>query len=337
VQVSYAGLIINPPDYSRAGKFRLSTANGFLYAIYQDASGTYRCLTYDIKRDAWCVDEYTPAVSVMYHPEQQASALLSVALYDEVIMGAADGHVFAQQDLMDDYNGQIACFVAAPEYSGGDIRAPKQWGDIFVDIIPAAVGGTGHIRVIAMSLGNDLLETAIPTSTVRQRVPLSVGGLLTSDFLGLILGWSDKFSTVAAPFQTRPTQIFAWQPSWIVQPAKMIALTTLGADMELEGYGHIRQILAAWISTTPITLTITVFDGQSPAPVTIPSSGGVYKKQYFPLSPNKGMLYSFAASSTAPFQLFLDDFEIHVGAWGRTGPYNILKNWGERPQAGAVV
>jgi hypothetical protein len=76
-------------------------------------------------------------------------------------------------------------------------------------------------------------------------------------------------------------------------------------------------------------LTIQTVDGQSPANITIPSSAGAYKKAYFPLTPNKGLLYSFTAKSTAPFQFFLDDWEIHCGQWGRTGPYTVAKKLGE--------
>lgn len=331
VAVTYAGNTAQPPDYSRAGSFRLTHSNGFLYAVYQDATGTYRTLIYDIKRAAWCIDTYTPAVSAMYHPEQQVGTLLtSTTRYDELLQATVDGRVAAQQELTNDLGGQITCVVACAEFNGGDDRAPKQWGDFFLDITPAAAAG---VQVTPMSLGAQAVAPAtIASSTARVRTPAGVGGIVVSDFLGMLLTWSEDFSV-----QSAATRLHLWQPSFTIQPARTISIATLGADFDLSGYGHIRQIAVAWISTTPITLTITVFDGQSPAAVIIPSSGGQYQKQLFPLSPNKGLLYNFQASSTAAFQLFLDDFVIYVGEWGRTGPYAIHKDWGDQPRSAAVI
>jgi hypothetical protein len=84
----------------------------------------------------------------------------------------------------------------------------------------------------------------------------------------------------------------------------------------------------AWVSTAPITLTIITVDGQDPQVLTIPSSGGVYNKAMFPVSANKGQLFTFQATSTAPFQIFEDDLEIHVGPWAREGPYQVFKSFG---------
>jgi hypothetical protein len=331
VAVSYAGTTIQPPDYSRSGTFRLSHANGFLYAIYQDATGTYRSLTYDIKRDSWVVDTYTPAVSAMSHPEQQAGTLLtSTSRYDEVLMGTVDGHVAAQRAQTNDLGGAIACVVACAEFDGGDARAPKQWGDFFVDLTPAASAG---VTVKPMSLGVQAVAPAtIASSAARIRTPASVGGLVVSDFMGLLLTWTDDYTV-----QSAPTQLHSWAPSFSIQPARTIGIAAWGADFELHGYGHLRQIAVAWVSTASITLTITTYDGQSPAPIIIPSSGGQYQKQLFPLSPNKGMLYQFQASSTQPFQFFLDDWDVFSGGWGRQGPYSVSKDWTDSSRARAVV
>jgi hypothetical protein len=329
--VTYAGVTIPPPDYSRAGTFRLTHANGFLYAIYQDSTGTYRTLVYDIKRDAWCLDVYSPVVSAMHHPEQQAGTLLtSTSRYDELLMATVDGRVATQQDLANDIGGQIPCKIACAEFDGGDARAPKQWGDYFVDLVPAASAG---IQATPMSLGAVAGGvTAIASSPLRSRVPVSMGGIIVSDFMGMLLTWSEDFTV-----QGVATQFHLWQPSFIIQPARTIGIASWGADFDLHGYGHIRQIAVAWVSTAPVTLTIGVYDGQPPLPIIIPSSGGAYQKQLFPLSPNKGMLYNFQASSAAPFQFFLDDWDVFSGAWSREGPYRVAKDWTDSPRSRAVV
>jgi hypothetical protein len=83
--------------------------------------------------------------------------------------------------------------------------------------------------------------------------------------------------------------------------------------------------------------TITATDGQSPAVVTLPSSGGAYKKQLFVLTANKGVLYNFQAASAAKFQLFLGDSEVRVGQWGREGGYKLSRNFGDKNVAEAVI
>jgi hypothetical protein len=334
--VTVAGVTIQPPAYKAAGTFRLTHSNGYLYAIYQDTVGTYHCLVYDIRRDAWSVDDYSPDVSCFYHVEQQAGTVLSSStLYPYLYSGNIAGQV-AEQSVNTDISGVIVCAVQTFEFDGGDQRAPKQWGDLFLDVVPYA--GTGStspppvaLTVTPVSQGAAIAPAStIPTSLARQRTPVAVG-LLVSDFLGLLLQWSDDNS--GGGF----TQLHAWQPSYAVQPARLIAFQTFGADLEMSGYGHMPYITLAWVSTTPITLTITVYDGLSPAVLTIPSSGGQYRKQLFRLTPNKGLLYNIAASSTAPFQIFLDDCEVVAGQWGREGPYAVFKDFGEKAVDSGVI
>lgn len=325
---TYNGVVVHAPDYSRTGTFRLAYKNSYLYATYQDSTGAYRTLVYDTRRSAWSVDTYSQAVNAFYAPEQQAGTLLSsTARYDELLMasvpssGGARASISAQQADTNDLGGAIACIVARNEYDGGDIRAPKQWGDGFLDLHPAAVAG---VSVTPMSLGVGVATpTVIPTAATRQRTPVSVGGIVVSDFLGVFLSWTDDFAS-----QTAPTRLYVWQPSSVVQPARTIAWTTFGSSFGLDDYFHIRSMEFAYVSTAPITLTITTYDGQSPQVVTLPSTGGAYQKTFFPLTANKGQLYRFAASSSATFQIFFDDSDFHLGAWGRTTPYAQVKNFG---------
>jgi hypothetical protein len=84
---------------------------------------------------------------------------------------------------------------------------------------------------------------------------------------------------------------------------------------------HIQRLSIAYVSTAPITVQVTSYDGQSPPAITLPSTGGAYQKTYFPLGANKGQLYRISMTSAAAFQVFSEDSEVYVGAWGRTGPY----------------
>jgi hypothetical protein len=334
-QVTYNGTIVQAPDYTRAPTFRLSYSNGYLYATYQDLGGTFRQLTLNLRTMAWVADVYPTQVSNIYHVEQQAesSAVLNpvTLVAGRAAIGGTQGAIFKQSDLTNDGTTPIACTLAVREFDGGDARAPKQWGDFFLDLLPAAVAG---VVATPMSLGAQVVApTTIPTGAARARLPVSMGGSpVVSDFMGLMLQWTDDFTT-----QTKPTQLFLWQPSYDIQPARTIGWLTFGTSFGLKGFMHIPQISIAWVSTAPITLTITTVDGQSPQVITIPSSGGVYQKALFRVSANKGQLYVFAASSSAPFQIFEDDIEILVGQWGRDGDYLIAKSFGGSASAQSPI
>jgi len=99
----------------------------------------------------------------------------------------------------------------------------------------------------------------------------------------------------------------------------------------------VRQLSLAYISTAPITITCTTYDGQDPLPITIPSSSGILAKALFPLSANKGQLYQWTAASSAPFQIFPEDSSFYVGEWGRQGPYLRPENFGGASVAPAVI
>lgn len=328
---TYNGKTLYAPDYSRAGTFRLTYANSYLYATYQDSTGTYRQLVLDTRRGSWSVDEYDTAVCCFYHPQQPAGTLLtSTTRYDELVMANMTGVVSTQKENRNDLSGPIDCTIATAEYDGGDLRAPKQWGDIFLDLIPAADAG---VIATPMSLGTSVAaSTTIAATTTRTRTPISVGGIVVSDFMGLLLTWTDDFD-----HQSQPTQIFTWNPSFDIQPASTIGWATFGTSFGQSGYMHIREVVVAYVSTAAITLTIVSYDGQSPVAITLPSTGGAYKKVVFPLTANKGQLYKFQATSTATFQIFEDDCEVRVGPWNRQSAYSIYKQLGGPNVASAPV
>lgn len=314
--VTYAtppvGRTIFPPDYTQAGSFRLTYGNYYLYATYKDTSGAYETLVYDTRRDAWCLDQYAVPVTAFCHPEQTADTLL---------MTDTSGQVLSQTPLMNDVATPIDALLATMEFDGGDTRAPKQWGDLYLDCIPAAPAG---LILNPTSYSNPITAPIpVPTGAARVQLPINLGGLVVASTFGIVIQWTDDYT--ANPFITR---LFVWQPSLTIQPAETIAWQTFGASFNMMGYGHIREIAFAYVSTAPITMTIASVDGQSPADVIIPSSAGKYNKLLLPLTANKGQLFNFKAISENPFQLFLDDCEIRIGQWSRQGPYDIQKTLG---------
>lgn len=328
--ITYGPYTFQPPDYSRAGTFRLAYANYYLYALYQDSTGTYHCLTLDTRRMAWSEDIYSPKVCAMFHPTQQAGTLLTnTERYDELLMGTVDGQVASQTDATNDLDGPIDAAIATFEYPGEDVRAPKQWGDYYMDVTPASPTG---ITMTPFSGGAAVAAPFNIPQSARVQTPVSVGGVIVSQFLGLLAQWTDNFGG-----GIQPTQLHLWQPSFAVQPARTLAFVTFGSSYGITGFMHIQQLAIAYVATAPVTITITSYDGQSPAAFTIPSTGGAYQKAIFQLTPNKGQLYRFAWSSAAQFQVFLDDCEIHVGEWGRSGPYMVRKDMGGIVDAAAAI
>jgi hypothetical protein len=432
--VTYGPITFYPPDYSKAGGFRLETAQGFLYATYQDSSGNYHTLVYDRKRKAWSLDDYgqgVQQVSTIFHPEQQEGTVITDgSTYPLLLYGTVFGVVASQTDLHNDLSSPIPSTVATGEYDGGDVRAGEQWGDLWLDSTPITA-----ITATPMAFGAQVsTPSTVGPQTTRLQTPISLGGALTSDFLGLMTQWTDNFGYHG---QTAATAVHIWQPSfipkpefindrstdwyslgdgdevapaawwqgfilhadtsnvvkglqvrdadsqavhsftpvvqhngeqskaysfntpfiahlvrleptdqtpwrmfdveWIGEPTPEQAETwqTQGMSFGFNGYSHIQRIVAAYASNTPITLTITSYDGQSPSPVTLPATGGVYQKTLFVLTANKGMLYFFKASSTAPFQLYLPDFEIQAGNWGRSDGYLNYKSLGG-PKGGSA-
>jgi hypothetical protein len=103
---------------------------------------------------------------------------------------------------------------------------------------------------------------------------------------------------------------------------------TQGTAHGLQGYMHLKQVSPCYASTQPITLTITSFDGQSPQPIVLPATGGAMQKIAFMCTANKGQVFFYKATSSAPFQLFLENWEIEVGGWQRQDNYLRYRNLG---------
>lgn len=115
-------------------------------------------------------------------------------------------------------------------------------------------------------------------------------------------------------FQATPEAVETWITQW----------TALGG----KGYQHIPRIEASYASAAPVTLAIQSYDGTSPQPIVLPVTGGQTRRVLLTLTLNKGQLYRFSATSSLPFQMFLDDFIIWRGQWGRNAQYESYRNLG---------
>lgn len=154
-----------------------------------------------------------------------------------------------------------------------------------------------------------LLQPAAITHSGRQILPYS----FSAPF---------KAHTVRdEPQDMVPWRNFGLEYIWEPTPESVQTWKTQWTAHGFNGYMHICRIDAAWESTAAVTLTILSFDGMSPAVLTLPSTGGTEQKLLLTLTPNKGQAYQYTATSTGAFRLFLNDWIVWVGPWGRQGPY----------------
>lgn len=319
---TYGGQTVHAPDYKYASMFRLCYRDNYLYADYRDSTGLPRTLVCDLRdrsNPAWCVDEYADPIGVHYGIEQQAGTLLSTAsTYNALVMGDDNGLVHVQRDLTNDNTVPIPAAVATFEFNGGDVRSDELYNDQFVDLIPAAVAG---VNATILEGGSSVQPVVIiSTSVSRQHTNVPIG--LELSYMGVLLDWIDDFST-----QSIATLLRSWQPMFQSVPVALNLWKNQGTTFGIPGYKHIYEILFAYKSTQPVTLTITVYDGTAPAVITLPSTAGAYRKTLFRPTANKGMLYFVTADCIdAEWQPYLSDCEFHVGGWNRAEPYTIVRD-----------
>lgn len=316
---SYAGYTIPAPDYAYASLFRLSCNNSFLYFDYRDSTGTARTLVCDYRdpeNPAWSYDAYADAITVHFGLAQPAGPLLSTATrYDLMVMGDNAGKIYTQEHNKNDGATAISPAIATFEYNGGDVRKVCLFDDIFLDFVP--VSGLQAAPVSAGATVAAYKSFTASSARVRSNVPASQ----ELPYLGVIVKWTDNFST-----QSAPTTLVSFQPRYQGTPISVFQWTTQFTAFGMQTYGHIRYLNFAYKSTDTVTLTITAYDGTSPAVIQLPTTGGVVKKVMVPVTYNKGLLYKFSGVSVALWQPYLSESEIFVGEWGRTGPYQIFRD-----------
>lgn len=267
--LTYNNQTYQPPDYSRAAAFRLAYAQGMLYATYMDSTGAYHNMVCELSRGAWSFDDYTPDVTVFYHPASAAGTLLAPsvltpAVYNDLLMGVVStgsgifltpARVAAQRDLTNDLGGPITSVLATREYAKGDVRADAQWGDIYMDLTPGSFSG---VLLEAMSFGQALASRIISQINTRTQIPVDVPPDLFAKFLGVQLTWIDDYTK-----QPSVTQIFVWQPSLIPKPETTILRVT---DWDDAGHNGAKwmQGFVLHADTFGLQKTVTVQEADSP-------------------------------------------------------------------------
>lgn len=209
VDVTRCGMTFYAPDYSHAASFRLAIRDGILYADYPDKTSTSRTIVCEVAKLAWSSDLYHDPITVHYAIQQPKGTLtLAPALYPAIVIADENGAVWKMKDLHNDNESPIVGILGTFEWNGGDLRSNQVFGDQFVDVLAPA-----GMNITPITEGASAASaTVIEVSTDRQFVPVSVGGRLLANFLGILATWTDAFG-----LQTVPTTLYAWQPSYIDQ------------------------------------------------------------------------------------------------------------------------
>lgn len=315
---TYATFTISAPDYRYASLFRLSFINGFLYFDYRDSGNNPRTLTADLtdmEHIAWVPDIYSDdRITVHYAVEQPESTLETTnSRYPLMVMGDLGGFVHEMSPNTNDNGDPINGVIATFEYNGGDIRAGQLFNDAFADITPAA-----GLSIRGISAGVPVgVVKVVAASPTRLQTNAPLG--LELKYLGVLFSWVDNFNT-----QSAPTMIHAWQPMYQAVPVSVFLWKTQATSFGWMAYGHLRQWNFTYRSAADVVITITAYDGTSPAPITLPSTGGNVRKTMFPFTFNKGMLYFFEGLSSAEWAPYLSESELYTGAWARSDAYQLV-------------
>ena len=131
-----------------------------------------------------------------------------------------------------------------------------------------------------------------------------------------------------------------WGVKWVVEPYPEAAelWQTEGTTHGLKGFQHCRMVNLAYSATSTVTLTITTDTGYSIS-LTFPATGAQLspaKAVAFPTF-NKGKVFTYAVSSSAPFYLWKNLCETWVRAWGDEGDYSVIPLFGGESSQNAAV
>jgi hypothetical protein len=206
VPITYGPYTIYPPDYSRADSFRLATANGFLFADYQDSTGTPRSLVFNIVKKGWSVDEYARPITVR-SPVTLPTEISSGTIQQQLFAGTAMGTIDIELSTPSVGSESVAWVVAEREETYGDIRSSKLFGDASFDaILPSGATATPMIFGVAQT------TTTFPITTSRPQPPLvlNLQGEIRARALGCVFTGTDRGAT---------SILYSFQLSYIEQPA----------------------------------------------------------------------------------------------------------------------
>jgi hypothetical protein len=203
--VTIGGKTVYPPDDTRPNAQTISVTPSYILYNYQDLNGTQRTLVYDIASQGWSVDTYTPPANCHLWT---VTGPTTDFLPAQLLTGNVDGTVRALGD-----GGEVGtCFLATRSENGGDVRALKRIGDIF---IRALVTDTVTIS-IWRSRFTAMLGGFAPTSLLPEGYPYAVPYIIDITS-GLARDLDDVAVLFSWPLGSGDI-LDTWQPDWTELP-----------------------------------------------------------------------------------------------------------------------
>jgi len=292
-------------DFTVLEDIELEWHNDELYFTYKGAtSGDRQTLIYDLVRRRWRAATWSPEVVTVYSEVSTVSSLL---------MGSTTGLYYEAQGN-DDQGTDITASLRTGSHDQGQPLNTKQYGVLLVDCDP------GDATVIVTPFINGEASSLAPTNLTGSGRQIFTIDLLETEARNI----SFDFSWVKTSAQT--PILFQYEILYFMLPVATEHWASDETAFGLQGWLHLRDLYVTIRSTADVTLTLD-FDGTT-QPYTILSTGGVRKKVYVPLAPNKGKLYKFEFNSSTPFNLFEAASEVRVKQWLTSLGYAVVKPFG---------
>lgn len=115
---------------------------------------------------------------------------------------------------------------------------------------------------------------------------------------------------------------------FIYEPAPELATQweTQFTSHDLPGYLSVHDMVIGYEATQPITLTLTYDDRFLVE--TLPATGGVYRRLYLLICPNKAKAVKYQWKTSAPARIYKNDCAVRVQGWGLPGGYMVKSPFG---------
>jgi len=314
VPVQIGPYTVFPPDDNLPQT--LTYQPGYIYYDYQCKSGRTTVpatLVYDEAAKGWSVDVGNPAFTahgidygaslIPFHPPANPTS--------DTVVGCADGTV----RILASGGGEAATSVVATGAdNAGDARALKRVGDVFISAVIET------FNPISLAFFSSQYQNGVagllPSSlsgfgTLAQYIVDGGGAAIDVLDLEMILGWPTSSGN----------ELDLWQPVLMPLPAAILSRRTDGVVVG-RGYQHVYLVNATFAATAPVVLTLNTDQGVFTQTWAASGTLAVLTRVMEKMPPNKFKVCEYQIASTQPFYLF--GFELHVGEWGRSGPYTII-------------
>jgi hypothetical protein len=130
-------------------------------------------------------------------------------------------------------------------------------------------------------------------------------------------------------------EVFAIVPVGTKSPEAVTIWEPQPTSHQLRGYMHVREVRPKVQGTAGTTCTIATTCEFGSFSLQVPLTGQV-QKPFVACPPNKGQIYSWSVTAPA-VRVWAEDFEISCKSWGESGPYVVVRPFGEVGSEGARI